>query len=256
MPHIDRTSPLPVYQQVAAHLRESIRSGEYPPGGKLRSERELSVLYETSRVTIRQAIAELRDEGIVVAEHGRGLFVRDRPPIQRLARRRLGGAEQRSGRGAFTSDAAAHGFTPRVEVEVRTEDADEATAGLLALATGTSVLVRERLMFADERPVQMASSRLPLALVEHTPITQVDTGPGGIYARLADIGRAPAEFTELVSARMPRPEEAAALQLVDGTPVLLVTRVAYDASDVPVEANSIVLAADRYELLYDFPADG
>jgi GntR family transcriptional regulator len=255
VPAIDRNSDLPVYRQIADQLRASIRAGDYAPGAKLRSERELSEEFQTSRVTIRQAIAELRAEGLIIAAHGRGLFVRERPAVRRLARNRLSATERAAGRGTFTTDANAQNFTPRVDVEIRTEVADATTAELLALPSGTEVLVRDRLMFADDQPVQIARSRLPLALVAGTPIAEPDPGPGGVYGRLADLGRAPAHFTELVTARMPKPEEASALHLPDGTPVLLVTRVAFDRDSVPVEANDMILAADRYELLYEIPAD-
>lgn len=250
MAGIDRDSGTPAYRQVADRLRASIRSGELLPGTKLRSERELSELYGTSRVTVRQAVAELRAEGIVVAQHGRGLFVRPRPPIHRLGIDRL----HDNRRGPFLVDAAAQDFTPRVEVDVRVEAADAATASWLQVAEGTAILVRDRLMFADDQPVQIARSSLPHALVAGTAITETDTGPGGIYARLAELGHGPTEFTELVSSRMPRPEEAVALQLGEGTPVLLLTRIAYAVDGTPVEVNTMILAADRYELIYTFPA--
>ena len=116
-------------------------------------------------------------------------------------------------------------------------------------------LVRDRLMFADEHPAQLAKSFLPAALVKGTAIEHEDTGPGGIYARLDELGRGPARFVEIVGSRMPSPEESAALQLVGGTPVLLVTRIAYDSAGRPVEVNDMVLAADHYELVYEVPAD-
>lgn len=255
MPQIDRTSGLPAYRQLADQLRARIKSGEYAPGSRLHSERELSDMYQTSRVTVRQAIAELRAEGVIAAEHGRGLFVRQRPPVQRLGRTRLSSRERQAGRGTFTTDASTQQFTPRVEVDVRTETADARTAEQLQLDHGTTVVIRDRLMFADDHPVQIARSRLPYALVADTPIQQENTGPGGIYARLAEIGHAPTHFVESVAARMPTPEEAAALQLIEGTPVLLISRVAFDAADTPVETNDMILAADRYELVYEIPAD-
>lgn len=255
MSGIDRTSGLPTYRQVADQLRALVRGGEYGPGDQLPSERELSNRYSTSRVTIRQAIAELRAEGLIVAEHGRGLFVRRTPTVHRLGRSRLSASEREAGRGTFTSDAIAQQFTPRVEVEIKIEPADARTAELLRLETDATVLVRDRLMFADDQPVQIARSCLPFALVKGTAITEENTGPGGIYARLADIGHSPTHFVEYIASRMPIPEEASALQLMDGTPVLLITRVAYDKNSTPVEVNNMVLAADRYELSYEISAD-
>ncbi len=255
MPRIDRASGVPAYRQVADELRKRIRDGTYAADAQLPSERELSELYATSRVTIRQAVAELRSEGLIVAEHGRGLFVRPQRDVQRLGRSRLSKAERQAGRGTFITDAAHRGFTPRVEVEIRYEAADDRTAQLLLLDRGADVVVRDRLMFADDRPVQIAVSRLPGELVRGTTIEQENTGPGGIYARLDELGRAPTRFVETVGARMPRPEEASALQLIGGTPVLLITRIAYDSNDRPVEFNDMVLAADHYELVYDLPGE-
>lgn len=255
MAPIHRVSGLPAYRQVADELRRGIRNGTYTPGQRLASERELGVTYGTSRVTIRQAIAELRAEGLIIAEHGRGLFVRRPREVMRLGRSRLSKTEWHAGRGMFTTDAADHGFTPRVEVEIRREAADDRTAHLLAVDAGADVLVRDRLMFADERPVQLARSQLPADLVGNTAIEEEETGPGGIYARLAELGREPDNFVQVVGSRMPTPEEASALQLDGGTPVLLVTRIAYDAAERPVEVNDMVLAADHYELVYELPAD-
>jgi len=252
---IDRASGVPAYRQLADQLRSRIRAGTYAPGQRLPSERELGELFDTSRLTVRLATAALRSEGLIVAEHGRGLFVRRRPVVQRLGRTRLRRAERDAGRGTFTTDATHAGFTARVEVEVGYEDADERTAELLALDVHTPVLLRDRLMFADERPVQVARSRLPADLARGTAIERDDTGPGGIYARLAELGHGPVRYRETVSSRMPTPEEASALQLADGTPVLLITRIAYDSTDRPVEVNDIVLAADHYELVYDLPGE-
>ncbi|MGH3801582.1 MAG: GntR family transcriptional regulator [Pseudonocardiaceae bacterium] len=105
------------------------------------SERELSELFSTSRVTVRQAIAELRSEGLIVAEHGRGLFVRPHRDVQRLSRSRLSTSERQAGRGTFLTDATHRGFTPRVEVEIHHETADDRTARLLDLDPHAEVVV-------------------------------------------------------------------------------------------------------------------
>ena len=110
-------------------------------------------------------------------------------------------------------------------------------------------------MLADGQPVQLATSYLPLRLVEGTQVEQVNTGPGGTYARLEELGHRLGRFQEDVSARMPLPDEARALRLSTGMPVIRVVRTAFDEQGAPVEVNDMVLAADRYELTYVFPAD-
>jgi GntR family transcriptional regulator len=252
---VDRSSDRPVYRQIADQLRNTITRGEFTPGAKLPSERVLMDRYQTSRVTVRQAIAVLGAEGLIDVEHGRGVFVRSRPPLRRLGRERLGRREREAGKGAFLSDAMAAGREASAEVEVARGVAPPEVAERLHLSQGDQVLIRRRRMLADGQPVQLATSYLPLQLVEDTQIEQADTGTGGTYARLEELGHRLGRFQEDLSARMPLPDEARALRLGAGVPVIRVVRTAFDEQGAPVEVNEMVLAADRYELTYMLPAD-
>lgn len=252
---VDRTSGVPAFRQVAADLRSKISAGHYSPGDQLPSERELVDTYGVSRPTIRDAVNVLRSEGLVTSEHGRGVFVRPPASIQRIARSRLSREARERNRGAFLADAAARGFTPSTSVKVRFEQADERTAAHLAIDEGAEITVRDRVMRADGLVVQLAVSRLPRELTRGTVIEEVNTGTGGAYARLEEAGHTLATFVEHVGARMPTPQEASLLQLGDGVPVITVTRVAYGEDGLPLEMNDMVLAADRYELSYEWPAD-
>lgn len=252
---VDRRSGVPAFRQIAADLREKISAGEYPPGERLPSERELVEAYGVSRPTIRDAVNVLRTEGIVTVEHGRGIFVRPPSVIQRLSRSRLSRKARERNQGAFLADAAARGFTASTSVKIRFERADERTADHLGLEPGDEVTVRDRVMRADGLIVQLAVSRLARSLTRGTAIEEVETGPGGTYARLEESGHLIASFVEHVGARMPTPNEATTLQLAEGTPVITVTRVAYCRDGAPLEMNDMVLAADLYELSYEWPAD-
>jgi GntR family transcriptional regulator len=96
---------------------------------------------------------------------------------------------------------------------------------------------------------------LPADLVTGSAITQQDTGPGGVYARLAELGHAPAHFREDLRARTPQPEEAAELELPSsGTPVVEIVRTAFTEAGRPVEVNEMTLDASAYILRYDFDA--
>lgn len=252
---VDRSSDRPVYRQIADQLRNAITRGEFTPGAKLPSERVLMDRYQTSRVTVRQAIAVLGAEGLIDVEHGRGVFVRSRPRLRRLGRERLGRREREAGKGAFLRDAMAAGREASAEVEVARGVAPPEVAERLHLSQGDQVLIRRRRMLADGQPVQLATSYLPLQLVEGTQIEQADTGTGGTYARLEELGHRLGRFQEDLSARMPLPDEARALRLGAGVPVIRVVRTAFDEQGAPVEVNEMVLAADRYELTYMLPAD-
>lgn len=76
---IDRADDKPPYRQIASMLRDSIISGQLEAGGRLPSEAELIEHFGVARMTVRQAVQELRAEGLVISEHGRGVFVRPAP---------------------------------------------------------------------------------------------------------------------------------------------------------------------------------
>jgi GntR family transcriptional regulator len=252
---VDPTSDRPVYKQIADALRQRIEGGQLAPGERVPSEAQLVDEFRVAQGTIRQAVAVLRGEGLVIAEHGRGVFVRQKPKIRRLAHDRFARRHRDAGKAAFLAEAEKAHVTPRVDVVfVGEEPARRDVAELLGVSEGDSVLARRRRYFSDEEPTELASSFLPLDLVEGTPIADANPGPGGIYARLEESGHELARFTEEVSARMPTPDELRALQLAPGTPVLTLTRVAYDTAGRAVEVCDTVMSSDHYVLAYELPA--
>jgi len=252
---IDRTDDKPPYRQIAGMLREAIGSGQFDGGKRLPSETALMEHFGVARMTVRQAVQELRSEGLVISEHGRGVFVRPAPPIRRLASDRFARRHRAQGKAAFTVEAEQAGYTPHVDnITVTRTRANSAVAKRLRLTPKDYVIVRSRRYLADERPVEIATSYIPTAFAKGTKIEQTDSGPGGIYARLEEAGHTLARFAEEVGARMPTPEERRALLLSAGTPVLTVVRTAYDKKGVAVEVCDTVKVASAYLLEYDFPA--
>src|ERR1035438_4061432 len=77
---IDPASDRAVYRQIADHLRDAIARSRLAEGEQLPSEAQLMEHYGVARMTIRNALQILLDEGLVTAEHGRGVYVRSRPP--------------------------------------------------------------------------------------------------------------------------------------------------------------------------------
>lgn len=252
---IDRADPRPPYQQIAAMLRSAINSGVLEPGAKLPSEAALMEHFGVARMTARQAIQELRGEGLVIPEHGRGVFVRPMPPVRRLASDRFARKHRNAGKAAFIAEADKAGYQPGVDrIKVGRAQASEMIAERLRLEPDAEVIVRDRRYLANGRPVEVATSYLPADVAAGTPIEEPDPGPGGIYARLEDAGHTLARFTEEVGARMPTPDERNALEIGPGVPVLTVVRTAYDADDRAVEVCDTVKVAPAYLLEYDFPA--
>lgn len=254
---LNRADERPPYRQIAALLRQAIDLGRLAPGEKLPSEAALMEQFGVARMTVRHAIQELRGEGLVNAEHGRGVFVRPMPPVRRLASDRFARKHRAGsdGKAAFLVEAEKSGYTPSVDqLRVYRGKASEGTAERLRLQPDSEVVVRERRYLANGRPVEIATSYLPVEIAGDTPVERPDPGPGGIYARVEDAGHQLTRFTEEVAARMPTPEERKILEIGAGVPVLTVVRTAFDHNDVAVEVCDTVKVAPAYELEYEFPA--
>ncbi|XDV66032.1 GntR family transcriptional regulator [Streptomyces sp. R33] len=176
--------------------------------------------------------------------------------IRRRGIRRLSAEVWGTGGSIWAADGQGH--DPEADTEVDTEVADEpvpdAVGGVLGLEGGAPACVRRRRFLLDGKPVMLATSYLDAALVAGTPIAEPDSGPGGIYARLAELGQEPVRFREEVRSRMPSPEETDRLRLAAGTPVVLVRRTAFAAGGRAVEVNEMVLDASAYVLEYEFDA--
>jgi UTRA domain len=122
------------------------------------------------------------------------------------------------------------------------------------LGTSGRVLTRKRRYLLDGRPVETATSYVPLEIAQGSRIAEPDSGPGGIYARLEELGHRLDHFDEEVRARMPTPDEIRALRLARGVPVFHLTRTAYDHAGRAVEVCDTIMAADAYVLSYQLPA--
>jgi GntR family transcriptional regulator len=113
-------------------------------------------------------------------------------------------------------------------------------------------VVRRRRYSLDGKPVLLSASWLPVDIAAGTRIEQPDTGPGGIYARLAEAGHAPAQFREDLRARMPEPDETEHLKLPAGTPVVEIARIARTKAGRIIEVNEMTADATAYIFRYDF----
>ncbi|WP_324797273.1 GntR family transcriptional regulator [Streptomyces cyaneofuscatus] len=249
----DATGREPKYQRIANALKAEIQSGALEPGARLPGENDLMAQYGVARMTVRQALSVLQSEGLTEARKGVGVFVRAFQPLRRRGIQRLAREHWGSGRSVWEADLGDRDLVVD-QVEVHEGAASEIAARMLGLGAGESACIRNRRFVLDGKPVLLATSYLPASLVAGSAITQRDTGPGGTYARLAELGYKPVHFREEIRSRMPLPEEASRLNLPAGTPVMLVCRTAFAEDGRAVEVNEMVLDAAAYVLEYDFDA--
>jgi GntR family transcriptional regulator len=148
------------------------------------------------------------------------------------------------------------GLAPRTElVEVGPVTPSQEVAERLELGPEEHALIRRRRMYASDEPMQLATSYIPWSLAEGTQMVEPDTGPGGIYSRLADIGLGPVRFTEEVSTRLATPDEVSFLGLTAPAPVFYLVRTAFDGEDRPVEICKHIMSGERWQLSYEWQAD-
>lgn len=245
-------------RRIADAVRALITTGELAPGDKLPSERELARRFGTARNTAREAIRLLTEEGLVTAQHGRGVFVRGK---QRLLRREIGRYSRRTyhetGLTPFRLEMARQGKTPRVEVtsiEQVTPPFDVAER-LKTSPEEPSVLRRYNIYYADDEPLQVVSTYIRWADAEGTPLLRPTTGPGGIYGRLEERGHTMTTGQDEIIARMASHTEAQTLDLPPGVPVLDVLHTSFDQDGEPFEVSRFVHRADRASLVYRFAVE-
>jgi GntR family transcriptional regulator len=238
-----------LWQDVAASLREAIGRGDYPAGSVIPKETTLMARYAVGRETIRRAVAQLAAEGLLQPVRRRGTVVRPRPARRRITRARLVYRDEIG----YYFDPDAQGWRALKIPVISRGPVPYDIAGLLGLAAGEDVVIRDRIMGdpGTGRPAQLATSYIPASLADELPVlAAADTGPGGIYDRMEDAGQGPIQWTEAISSRLPAPSEARALHLAAGVPLLRILRLATSPARRPLEVNDTRMNAEEWEIGY------
>lgn len=243
----------PRYMQVADDLRRRIAAGVLPPGAPLPSEPVLMAEFTTSRGTIRDAVAQLRAEGLVVTQQGRGSYVRALLPVTRRStgRYRAGADPAAPLATAFTADHGVDWSNYELDRAFTRVPAGREEATLFGVEPGVMLLRREFVFRTLGMAQQMSTSSYLLDLVDGTPVADPtnEPWPGGNLAQLRSLGIEATEIREIVRARMPNADETATLGIPTGVPVVVIGRQTFAAERV-VEVAEIVIPADRVELEY------
>jgi GntR family transcriptional regulator len=248
----------PPSRRIADALRSDITTGVLGPGERLPSERDLAGHYGTARNTAREAVRILADEGLVTAEHGRGVFVRPSHALLRLGNDRYSRTHRESGLSPFLIECQRQGKTGRFDVLAieRTKPPADVAERLGVSARTRSVLRREHVFYADDEPVQYVTTYVPWVIAGGTGLLEETVPhPYGIHGIFEDQGYLMARTREEVSARMPRPDERTHLPIPPGVPVLDVLHTSLDDQGRPYEVTRFVLRADMNGLLYDTPVE-
>ncbi len=229
---LDRAGPVPLYFQVSNRLEAAIEDGTLPPGSRLENEVSLGNRLGLSRPTVRRAIQELVDKGLLVRRRGIGTQV--------VHGRVTRGVELTS----LFEDLQRAGQKPETRLlAMEPAEADEHVAGELGVEVGSPVLHVKRLRSADGVPIAVLDNVLPEALMD---LDADALATHGLYQMLRARGVTVRVAKQRIGARQAKAEEAALLDLPKGAAVLTMSRTAFDNSGRAVEWGQHCYRPDLY----------
>lgn len=233
---MDATAPLPYHAQVRESLRARILDGVYPPEQQLPSENDLTSLYDVSRITVRRALLDLENEGLVQRLQGRGTFVRRPQVTQDLARLQSFGEAMRP---------LGHETASRL-LGVREVKPPQAVAQRLGVTMRTKVCEIRRVRYLSGTPVSLDVSYFSTALGRR--LAAEDLASRDIFLILEhDYGLVLGHADLLIGARLADAALVEHLGVAPGSAVLYVDRLTTDPDGRPLACEHLFNNGDAYQ---------
>ncbi|WP_415816109.1 GntR family transcriptional regulator [Bordetella tumbae] len=232
-----------LHRQLYLVLREQIMRGVYAPGALLPNEDELCNYFGVSRITVRRALSDLSQQGLVERQQGRGTFVSsnlpDPPSFNAVS---------------FLDAIKERGQETQVHVlEVRTAAPPGIVAFQMQLHSGEQAVYAARLRHTDEVPLMVTEAWVPLDLGKTVTLARLKRRP--LYQFLIDQGVEFGRVIEEITAVSANPQFAKLLNAEVGAPLLRVTRLVYDQNERPVEHLTIHANPERSRVLLNSPPE-
>jgi GntR family transcriptional regulator len=235
---LDPGQSLPLYQQLQRGVRKAIRNGALGLDDALPSERQLAQVLNVSRITVRQAIKGLVEEGLLESRQGAGTFVRQR--IEKNFAKLT----------SFSEDMLSRGYAPstvwvkRAQGTVTPEEALK-----LAVSPGTRVFRFHRLRLADGIPMA-----LEYATILAWALPSLQSVSDSLYEALSQRGRRPTRALQRLRALLLTGEQARLLEAQPGDAGLMVERLGYLSDGRAVELTQSVYRGVNYDFVAELTA--
>lgn len=226
----------PLYLQLRRWIEDAIKRGAIKPGDALPSERDLAIRADVSRVTVRKAVQQLVEDGVLVQRHGSGTFVA--PPPQRVE-------QSLSQLTSFTEDMARRGMAVRAEWLDRGlyhPSPDETI--ILGLSGGEQVARIARLRLNDDMPLAIERASLSSSVLPD-PSAIGDS----LYKHLERFGTRPVRAIQRIRAADIAGADAHLLQVPAGSAGLHIERTSYLATGRVIEFTRSVYRGDTYDFV-------
>lgn len=223
-----------MYAQIEDYLKQRILQGEYSVHTAIPSERELTEIFGVSRMTVRQSVTNLVNEGLLYREKGRGTFISS-PNVSHVLNELT----------SFTEDMILRGMTPSSRLVSFEKGMPEvATAQELELNKGDEVFIAKRIRYADGEPMAIEKTFVPVKLL---PELSREILNDSLYLFVEkNKGLKISHASQVIEAALVNEEDAQFLEIEVPSPVVVVKQKSYLANYAPFEIVHSIYRADRY----------
>lgn len=242
----------PLYEGLAADLRQQLLDGKLRPGDRLPSEADLQDAHAVSRNTVRNALSMLAREGLLISGQGRGWYVRERDPLIWYADRpERGGGTDLTPNDSWSRSVREQGRQPSERIEVAILAAESRVARCLGMEVGALVVARRRLRYVDGEIFCSADTYIDHSLAAGTPIAEPGDIVPGVYAVLERLGHGWVRRSDRLVSRPATPQEAALFAVAPGDVITDHERIRYSAEGRPVAVQLLVSPGGKIIFVYE-----
>lgn len=225
---------IPIYLEIRSYMIKQIEKGILVPGDKIPSERELVDLFKVSRMTVRHAIDQLVNDGILVRMVGKGTYVSS----ERLS-------TTLNVLNSFSEDIIASGHKPSAKlISVEKIQTGNTISSLLRIDKNREVIKVERLRLVDDLEMAITTSFFPVSRA--LPLDELDFTATSIYRQIESLGLRIEKASETVTAEAADKRSAGLLRVKENTPLLKIIRLTFISNNVPIEYMEGLFRPDRY----------
>lgn len=237
--NLDASKNIPLYKQVVLDIEHKISQGEYSKGERIPTEQELTKIYGISRVTVRNALDDLSNRGLIERTPGKGTFVCNTKITRAI-----------TGTNSFSQICRANGKKPGSKmVKNSLEKVNPQDAILLNIPEDSFIVALERLRYADEIPVSFEISYFP---ERFNFLLQENLNNTSLWQLLKEKYNIVFSKTQKTIELIYAPYEISFyLNVNKGRPLLLVSAVSYDQDGTPAHRSYQYILGDKFKLTMD-----
>lgn len=229
-------APQPLHARIKDTLRTRILDGTYAPNSQMPSEYALCAMFGVSRITVRQALGDLRNEGLVFRLHGKGTFVSKPKAFQNVTSLQ-GFAQAMSSMG--------HEIVNTL-LAFRIVEANRYIAQKLDLPEGARVAEIHRVRLLDREPISLELTWVPEPLGKR--LASADLVTRDIFLIIENDCGVPLGHADVsIDAMLANDEIAHALHVQEGSPVLRIERTTHDAQGTPIDFEYLYFRGDAFQ---------